>query len=135
MKFSKFLTTDYQGQGGLSKIALECYAPRWRIFRRPIKAGMHLIQNIVKATICLHNYLRLTENAGYLPTGFVDSYDEEGHPLRSQKLISAQFTYSGKYSPPTNSSSNQQNSRFKTVSTFIVYIPPWRSGFKGRRRP
>ena len=39
---------------------------------------MHLIQNIVKATICLHNYLRLTENAGYLPTGFVDSYDESG---------------------------------------------------------
>ena len=51
---------------------------RWKIFRRPIKAGMHLIQNIVKATICLHNYLRLTENAGYLPTGFVDSYDESG---------------------------------------------------------
>ena len=39
---------------------------------------MHLIQNIVKATICLHNYVRLTENAGYFPTGFADSYEESG---------------------------------------------------------
>ena len=36
---------------------------KFRIFRRPIKASLPLIENIVKAAVCLHNYLRLTENA------------------------------------------------------------------------
>ena len=48
-------------------------------FRRPIKASLDLIENIVKAAVCLHNYLRLTENATYLPNGFVDSFDSSGH--------------------------------------------------------
>ena len=30
------------------------------------------------AAICLHNYLRQTENALYCPTGFVDSEDSTG---------------------------------------------------------
>ena len=33
---------------------------------------------IVKSTICLHNFLRQTNNAAYCPTGFVDTYDETG---------------------------------------------------------
>ena len=33
---------------------------------------------IVKACLCLHNYLRLTDNAQYVPSGFVDSEDSSG---------------------------------------------------------
>ena len=45
---------------------------RWRIFRRPIRAAVSLVEKIVQATVCLHNYLRLTDNAMYCPVGFVD---------------------------------------------------------------
>ena len=45
---------------------------RWRIFRRPIKAKPETVDHIVKACICLHNYLRLTYNAQYVPIGFID---------------------------------------------------------------
>ena len=45
---------------------------RWRIFRRPIKAKPENVDHIVKACICLHNYLRLTYNAQYVPIGFID---------------------------------------------------------------
>jgi hypothetical protein len=48
---------------------------RWRIFRRPIKAKPCNVDSIVKACICLHNYLRLTDNAHYIPQGFVDTED------------------------------------------------------------
>ena len=51
---------------------------KWRVFRRPIRANVELVERITKATVCLHNYLRLTENAKYIPTGFVDSEDETG---------------------------------------------------------
>ena len=54
-------------------------AAKWRIFRRPIKSNVNLVENIVKATVCLHNYLRLTENASYTPQGFVDSEDISGN--------------------------------------------------------
>eukprot|EP00795_Rhopilema_esculentum_P010006 gene10006-18632_t len=47
-------------------------AAKWHIFRRPIRAAANTVEGIVKATVCLHNYLRLTENANYIPTGFVD---------------------------------------------------------------
>ena len=49
---------------------------KWRIFRRPIKANINLIEKIVKATVCLHHYLRLTDNVSYTPEGFVDSEDD-----------------------------------------------------------
>ena len=54
-------------------------AARWRIFRTPIKANVDLVENIAKAAVCLHNYLRLTENAGYIPTGFIDQEDSTGN--------------------------------------------------------
>ena len=34
---------------------------------------------MVKACLCLHNSLRLTENAQYIPTGFVKSKDAAGN--------------------------------------------------------
>ena len=53
-------------------------AARWRIFRRPIRANISLVQNIIEAAVGLHNYLRLTDNAMYSPQGFVDCEDSTG---------------------------------------------------------
>ena len=33
---------------------------------------------MIKATICLHNFLRLTNGANYLPSGFVDCESNSG---------------------------------------------------------
>ena len=52
---------------------------KWRIFRRAIREDVALVEKIVQATICLHNYLCLTENANYTPAGFVDSEDSSGN--------------------------------------------------------
>ncbi|XP_065665584.1 uncharacterized protein LOC136087008 [Hydra vulgaris] len=47
-------------------------AAKWRVFRRPIKATPENIENIIKAKICLHNYLRINDGINYVPSGFVD---------------------------------------------------------------
>ena len=36
---------------------------RWRIFRSPIKAKTENVEHYLLAAICLHNYLRETDNA------------------------------------------------------------------------
>ena len=53
-------------------------AVRWGVFIQPIQSAVEKTDRIVKATISLHNFLRQTNNAGYCPTGFVDSYYETG---------------------------------------------------------
>ena len=53
-------------------------AARWRIFRRPIRANVETVEQIVKAVVCLHNNLRLTDNANYVPGGFVDCENNDG---------------------------------------------------------
>ena len=53
-------------------------AAKWRIFRRPIRGNVDLVTKIAQATVCLHNYLRLTENATYIHAGFVDNEDNSG---------------------------------------------------------
>ena len=53
-------------------------AARWRIFRKPIKAKLDLVGLIVKACVCLHNYLLLTDTAKYASNKFVDSYSSNG---------------------------------------------------------
>jgi hypothetical protein len=42
-------------------------AARWRVYRRPMKCGIDLATNVVKATRTLHNYLIMTDNAFYTP--------------------------------------------------------------------
>ena len=44
---------------------------RWRIFSHPIKASVQNTERYVMACLCLHNYLRQTENSLYTPQGFV----------------------------------------------------------------
>lgn len=51
---------------------------RWRIFRVLIRANEETVELITKAAICLHNYLQLTDNAFYVPSGFVDSENADG---------------------------------------------------------
>ena len=51
---------------------------RWRLFRGPIRASRDNVLQYVLAAVCLHNYLRQTDNAVYCPTGFVDSEDSSG---------------------------------------------------------
>ena len=53
-------------------------AAKWRIFRRPIRAKVETAERVTKACICLHNYLKQTENACYVPAGFVDTEDDSG---------------------------------------------------------
>ena len=48
------------------------------MYQRPIRGGLELVTNIVKATLCLHNYLRLTDNSFYTPQGFVDVENNSG---------------------------------------------------------
>ncbi|XP_065679092.1 putative nuclease HARBI1 [Hydra vulgaris] len=52
--------------------------PKWRIFRRPIKATSKNIENIIKAAICLHNYLKLNDSIHYVPSGFADLETNSG---------------------------------------------------------
>lgn len=53
-------------------------AARWRVFRKPIRANVTTVDSIVRACVCLHNYLLTTETARYTPQGFVDSFDSDG---------------------------------------------------------
>ena len=39
---------------------------------------METAEEITKAAVCLHNYLRQTNSASYCPSGFVDSEDGSG---------------------------------------------------------
>ena len=63
---------------GTIENAFGILAAKWRIFNTPIKASIELTENITRAAVCLHNYIRLTDNASYIPTGFVDSEDHCG---------------------------------------------------------
>ena len=64
-----------------SRVIENCFGiltTRWQIFPRPICPDVSLVRKIVKTTVCLHNYLRLTDNAMYCPIEFVDSEDSSG---------------------------------------------------------
>jgi len=54
------------------------FAAKWRIFRRPIRANPETVDKIIKACVCLHNYLKLTCSSQYVPDGFVDSEGNTG---------------------------------------------------------
>ena len=51
---------------------------KWRIFRRPNRAGVDTIEKVIKAAVCLHNHLRQTDTANYTPAGFVDNENGDG---------------------------------------------------------
>ena len=53
-------------------------AARWGIYHSTIIASIENAESYVLATIALHNYLRLTDNAVYTPVGSVDSQASSG---------------------------------------------------------
>ena len=53
-------------------ISIMPLADRWRIFHRLIRTTVEHVELYVLAALALHNYLRLTRNAMYTPSGFVD---------------------------------------------------------------
>ena len=59
--------------------AFDILCARWRIFYTPIRAKVENVENFVLACLSLHNYLRLTDNASYSPSGLTDSYDDTGN--------------------------------------------------------
>ena len=57
--------------------AFSILAARGQVFTQPIQSTAEKTAPVVKATICLHNFLRQKNSAG-CPKDFVDSYDETG---------------------------------------------------------
>ncbi|XP_066910825.1 putative nuclease HARBI1 [Clytia hemisphaerica] len=53
-------------------------AARWRILLRPIRAKVENVEKYTCACLALHNYLRLTSNASYTPSGFIDVESSDG---------------------------------------------------------
>ena len=51
---------------------------KWRIFRRPRSARVDTVEKIIRAAVCLHNYLRQTDTSNYTSAGFVDRENGDG---------------------------------------------------------
>ena len=51
-------------------------AARWRIFHRPIRATVELVELYVFAALALHNYVCLTSNAMYTPSIHLGQWDK-----------------------------------------------------------
>lgn len=59
--------------------ALGILAMRFRIYRRPIMLAPEKVDDIVKATCALHNWLRTVSPKFYLPQNSLDIENENGH--------------------------------------------------------
>ncbi|KAK4872529.1 hypothetical protein RN001_014558 [Aquatica leii] len=46
---------------------------KWRIFRRPINCEIDTVINIIKATVCLHNFIVKNNTVEYIQPGLVDA--------------------------------------------------------------
>ena len=58
--------------------SFEILSAKWMIFRRPRSAAVDTVEKIIRAAVCLHNYLRQTDTANYTSAGFVDSENGDG---------------------------------------------------------
>lgn len=74
--------------------SFEILVARWRIFHHDIQTKVETAENIVKAAICLHNYLQQTNGATYSPAGFIDSEEATGKikPGEWQAIVSEDGT-------------------------------------------
>ncbi|KAJ8684592.1 hypothetical protein QAD02_020384 [Eretmocerus hayati] len=52
-------------------------ASRWRIFRKPILMQPIYLIDLAKAAVCLHNWLRMTDQ-DYIPNGLADRQNQDG---------------------------------------------------------
>ena len=105
-------------------------AARWRILMQPIEANVEKTESIVKATICLHNFLRQTNSAAYCPSGFVDTYDETGQIKEGEwrKLVADGQGLLENIEPlrgcrPTNSAMAIRDTLKRYVNSFEGSVP------------
>lgn len=65
-------------------------ASRWRIYRKPIIASLPTVEAIVKATVCLHNFVMIFEskttdnNRRYCSSSAVDREDGNGDVINGE---------------------------------------------------
>lgn len=53
---------------------------RFRIFHRVINAYPEIVDAIVRAAVCLHNFIKSNDDANiYCPTNYADHYDNQGN--------------------------------------------------------
>ncbi|KAJ8882138.1 hypothetical protein PR048_018626 [Dryococelus australis] len=68
-------------------------ASRWRIYRRPVIGKPHLAKGIIKATVCLHNWLLLDEEPvdpaarRYGSPNLLDTHNKNGEIITGQWRI------------------------------------------------
>lgn len=105
---------------------------RWRIFRRPFKAKLDLVDAVVKACVCLHNYLLLTDTAKYTPAGFVDSYSSNGEIIHGEWRTTQDCALLNL--PPQGSNNfaataKQVRNRFRDYVNSEVGSVPWQQDY------
>lgn len=59
-------------------------ASRFRVYRKPIIASQETTINIVKATVCLHNFLRDRSSSKYIQAELLDRETSEGFVISGQ---------------------------------------------------
>ena len=59
---------------------------------QPIQSNVDTANKIIKAAICMHNFLRQTNSAMYCPTGFIDSFDSTGRIKKGEWRDMVSFT-------------------------------------------
>lgn len=87
-------------------------AAKWRILRVPINANLDLVDLVVQSCVALHNYLLLTDNARYLPNGFVDCYSSTGDIVEGGWRTDCQIN---QLTPLVSQGSNNSLNYAKTV--------------------
>ncbi|KAB0790574.1 hypothetical protein PPYR_15024, partial [Photinus pyralis] len=53
-------------------------ASRWKVFRSPLLCSVKTTESIVKATVCLHNFLKTEISNSYVPKSLVNNEDDNG---------------------------------------------------------
>ena len=94
---------------------------RWRIFRRPIRANEDAVENMIKACVCLHNYLKQTDSACYVPTGSVNSEDSSGSIVEGSWRSTVSREQSS-FQPIRTAGSNFNNNAKEIRDTFKEYF-------------
>lgn len=54
-------------------------AAKWRIYRKPIICDVNTTINIIKSTVCLHNFIKINDDKSqYITPGYVDYENRNG---------------------------------------------------------
>ena len=98
---TNFLTKPYSSRSGISQEnkvfnyrlsrarrcienAFGILASRFRIFRKPIKCSLETLDSIIKACVCLHNFLIKNKRELYCPPNFNDTELPNGEVIPGQ---------------------------------------------------